>query len=79
MIYLATYTTKQRLVQLPERRSKRLIFIESEDHLALDKVIALVKKLTEDDLEESSVEIIGQKLYDPKKIRNSPIKFHKID
>jgi hypothetical protein len=47
--------------------------------LALDKVIALVKKLTEDDLEESSVEIIGQKLYDPKKIRNSPIKFHKID
>ena len=79
MIYLATYNHKRRQVQHSDRKSKRLVFIEAEDRLALDKVIALIKKLTDDDLEEASVEIIGQKAYDAKKINNPLIKFHKLD
>jgi len=79
MIYLATYNHKRRQVQHSDRKSKRLVFIEAEGRLALDKVIALIKKLTDDDLEEASVEIIGQKAYDAKKINNPLIKFHKLD
>jgi hypothetical protein len=59
--------------------SKRLIFIEAEDRLALDKVIALINKLTEGDLEESSVEIIGQRVYDSKTISNPLVTFYRVD
>jgi hypothetical protein len=56
-----------------------LLFIEAEDRLALDKVIALVKKLTAGDFEESSVEIIGQKAWDAAKIKHPRIKFYRLD
>jgi hypothetical protein len=78
MIYLATYNGKSE-IQHPRRTSKSLLFIEAEDRLALDKVIALVKKLTAGDFEESSVEIIGQKAWDAAKIKHPRIKFHKLD
>jgi len=79
MIYLATYNHKKRRMPQPDPMSKRLIFIEAEDRLALDKVIALIKKLTEGDLEESSVEIIGQRGYDPKTISNPLVTFYRVD
>jgi hypothetical protein len=47
--------------------------------LGLEKVVALVKGLTEGDFEESSVEIIGQKAWDAAKIKHPRIKFHKLD
>jgi len=79
MIYLATYNHMKRRVQQADYTSKRLIFITAEDHVTIDKVIALIKKLTEGDLEESSVEIIGQRGYDPKTISNPLVTFYSMD
>jgi len=47
--------------------------------LALDKVIALLRELTVNDLEETTVEIIGQKNWDAAKIKTPGIRFHKLD
>ncbi|MGB7946044.1 MAG: hypothetical protein WCH75_00030 [Candidatus Binatia bacterium] len=79
MIYLATYNHKKPRVQQADYKSKRLIFITAEDRLTLDKVVALIKKLTEGDLEESTVEIIGQRGYDPKTISNPLVTFYRVD
>jgi hypothetical protein len=78
MIYLATFSRKSKIPQLP-RKSKGLLFIEAKDSLAIDKVIALVQKLTAGDFEESSVEIIGEKAWDTANINHPRIKFHKLD
>ena len=78
MIYLATFSRKSKIPQL-HRKSKGLLFIEAEDRLALDKVIALVKKLTAGDFEESSVEIIGEKAWDAANIKHPQIKLHRLD
>jgi len=78
MIYLATFNKKSRFRQ-PQHKQRSLIFIEAEDRLGLEKVVALVKGLTEGDFEESSVEIIGQKAWDAAKIKHPRIKFHKLD
>ena len=78
MIYLATYNRKSEIQDLSSK-SKSLLFIDAEGRLALEKVIALVKKVTAGDFEESSVEIIGEKPWDAAKIRHPQIKFHKID
>ena len=78
MIYLATFSRKSKIHQL-HRKSKGLLFIEAEDRLVLDKVIALVKKLTAGDFEESSVEIIGEKAWDAACIKHPRIKFHRLD
>lgn len=78
MIYLATYHKKSEFRPLCHK-SRRLIFIEAEDRLALDKVIALVRNLTEGNFEESSVEIIGQKAWDAAKIKHPRIKFYRLD
>ena len=68
MIYLATFSRKSKIPQL-QRKPK----------LTLDKVIALIKKLTTGDFEESSVEIIGEKTWDSAKINHPSIKVHKLD
>ena len=78
MIYLATFNRQSEIKRL-RSKAKRLLFIDAGEGLALEKVIALVKKLTEGDFEESSVEIIGEKGWDAAKIRYPKIKFHKID
>jgi hypothetical protein len=78
MIYLATYNRKSEIEQA-RSKSKGLLFIDAGERLALEKVIALVKRLTEGDFEESSVEIIGEKAWDATKIKHPKIKFYKID
>jgi hypothetical protein len=78
MIYLATYNRRSEIQRL-RSKSKGLLFIDAEEKLPLEKVIALVKKLTEGDFEESSVEIIGEKAWDAAQIKDPQIKFHKID
>ena len=78
MIYLATYNRRSEIQRLGSK-SKDLLFIEAEEKLPLEKIIALVKKLTEGDFEESSVEIIGEKAWAAAQIKHPQIKFHKID
>ena len=78
MIYLATYN-RQSEIQHLRSKSRSLLFIDAGERLPLEKVIALVTKLTEGDFEESSVEIIGEKAWDAAKIKHPRIKFHKLD
>jgi hypothetical protein len=78
MIYLVTYKKKPEILHL-DCRLKRLIFIEANQGLTLDKVIAVVKQLTEDQVEDSSIQIIGQKDWDPARINTPGIRFHKLD
>jgi hypothetical protein len=78
MIYLVNYNKKSQ-IQHSDRKSKGLIFIEAGGCLALDKIIALLRELTVNDLEESSVQIIGQKNWDAAKIKTPGIRFHKLD
>ena len=78
MIYLVTYKKKTEMLQL-DCRLKRLIFIEAKGGLTLDKVVAVLNKLTEDEVEDSSIQIIGEKAWDPAKINTPGIRFHKLD
>jgi hypothetical protein len=78
MIYLATYNRKSEM-QHRYSKSKSLLFIDAMERLGLEKVIALVKRITEGDFEESSVEIIGEKAWDAAQIKHPQIKFHKLD
>jgi hypothetical protein len=77
MIYLAIYNRKIEFAQ-SQQNTRQLIFIEAGDRLRRDQVVALVGTLTEGKFEESSVEIIGQKAWDPAKIQHPRIKFHKL-
>lgn len=78
MIYLATYN-KTSEIQQRQRNTKHLIFIEASDRLGLDRVVALVGTLTAGNFEASSVEIIGQKAWDPAQIKHPRIQFYKLD
>ena len=78
MIYLVNYSKKSH-IHNPETKPKSLIFIEARESLALNRVIGLLRKLTDEDLEESSVEIIGQKSWDTAKINTRGIRFYKLD
>jgi hypothetical protein len=77
VIYLVTYYKNSVALQA-HRPPKSLIFIESRD-LKLEKVIALLKELTADDLDESSVEIIANKDWDPATINSPGVRFYKLD
>ena len=52
MIYLATYNRKSEMLY---SKSKSLLFIDAKERLALEKVIALVKRITEGDFDEATV------------------------
>ena len=78
MIYLAIYNRTSEMAQ-SQPNARQLIFIEAGDRLRRDQVVALVGPLTEGNFEESSVEIIGQKAWDPAKIKHPRIKLHKLD
>jgi hypothetical protein len=77
MIYLATYKTKHDSRQ-PEYKQRRLLFIEADEGLALDKVLTLVQRLTGGDFDDSSVEIIARKDRDAANIRHPQIRLHKL-
>ena len=77
MIYLVTYYKKS-IASQDHRPPKGLIFIESRN-LVLDKVVFLLKGLTADDIEESSIETIGQKDWEAGKIDSPGVMFYKLD
>ena len=76
MVYLVTYYKKS-VVSQEHRPPKSLIFIESRN-LVVDKVVPLLKELTVDDVDESSIEIIGQKDWDAAKINSPGVRFYKL-
>ena len=77
MIYLVTYYKKS-IASQDHRPPKSLIFIESRN-LVLDKVASLLKQLTADNIDESSIEMIGRRDWEAG-TRDSPgVRFYKLD
>lgn len=77
MIYLATYKKKHDSRQ-PEYKQRKLLFIEADEGLALDKVVTLVRRIAGGDFDASSVEIIARKDWDAASIRHPRIRIHKL-
>jgi hypothetical protein len=75
MIYLVTYDE----TRYHNRNARRLILVESNLGLELERVTRLVKMLTEGHFTPASVEIAGQKDLDTKRLRHPGIRFYKLD
>jgi hypothetical protein len=75
MIYLVTYDENR----YHSRNAKRLILVESNLGLELERVTRLVKLLTDDNFTASSVDIAGQKDWDATRIRHPAIRLYKLD
>ena len=74
MIYLVTYDETR---YYPN--AKRLILVESNVGLELQRVTRLVKMLTDGNFKAASVDIAGQKDWDATRIRHPDIRFYKLD
>ena len=77
MIYLATYKKKHDPRQ-PEYKLRRLLFIEADEKLALEKVVTLVHRITGSDFDDSSVEIIARKDWHAANLRHPRIRLHRL-
>jgi hypothetical protein len=77
MIYFATYSKKSDFRQ-PDYKQRKLLVIEAEEGLLLDRVITLVKKITTEDFDASSVEIIGHRDCAAAKINHPQVKVHRL-
>lgn len=75
MIYLVTYDENR----YHSRNAKRLILVESNLGLELERVTRLVKLLTDGNFAASSVDIAGQKDWDATRIRHPAIRLYKLD
>ena len=75
MIYLVTYDENRS----QNRNAKRLILVESERRLEVARVTNLIQMLTDGKFMARSVEIAGEKDYDPTQIRHPAIRLYKLD
>jgi hypothetical protein len=75
MIYIVTYHETRYHSQM----AKRLILVESNPGLELERVTRLVKILTDGNFAAASVEIAGQRDLDTKHARHPAIRFYKLD
>ena len=74
MIYLVTYDETRY-----HPNAKRLILVESNVGLELQRVTRLVKMLTDGNFNAASVDIAGQKDWNATQIRHPAIRFYKLD
>jgi hypothetical protein len=75
MIYIVTYDE----TRYHSTITKRLILVESNAGLELDRVIRLVKILTDGNFAAPSVDIAGQREWDTKRLSHPAIRFYKLD
>jgi hypothetical protein len=75
MIYLVTYNE----TGFTDRSAKRLILVESPPGLEVQRVTNLVRMLTNSNVAAKTVEIAGQKDWDPTRIRHPAIRLYKLD
>jgi len=74
MVYLVTYDENQ----YHNRNAKRLILVESNSGLEIERVTSLVKMLTDGKFTAASVEIAGQTNWDATRIRHPAIRLYKL-
>jgi len=75
MIYIVTYHETRYHSQM----AKRLILVESNLALELERVTRLVKMLTDGKFAAASVEIAGQRNWDTKYVRHPAIRTYRLD
>ena len=75
MIYIVTYDE----LRYHGSNAKRLILVESNVALELQRVTRLVKMLTDGKFAAASVEIAGQKDWDTKHVRHPAIRTYQLD
>lgn len=75
MIYIVTYDE----MRYHSRNAKRLILVESNPGLELERVTRLVKMLTDGNFAAASVEIAGQRDWDTKPVRHPAIRTYRLD
>jgi hypothetical protein len=75
MIYLVTYNENR----FNNRNPKRLILVESDTLLEVERVTSLVKMLTDGNFTATSVEIAGQKDCEAARIKHPAIRIYKLD
>ena len=78
MIFLVTYKEAGKLPPPPRSTLKRLLFIESTDNLEMDKVVRLLRNITAGELEESSIELVGKRDWDPAQLKHPAVRLHKL-
>jgi hypothetical protein len=75
MIYIITYEE----VRYHSQNAKRLILVESNPGLKLERVTRLVKMLTDGNFAAATVEIAGETDWDTKSVRHPAIRSYKLD
>ena len=75
MIYIVTYYE----TRYYSPKAKRLILVESNLGLELERVTGLVRMLTDGNFAAASVEITGQKDWDARRVRHPAIRSYKLD
>lgn len=75
MIYIVTYDE----TRYHSSNAKRLILVESNLALELERVTRLVKMLTDGKFAAASVEIAGQRDWDTKYVRHPAIRTYRLD
>ena len=75
MIYIVTYNE----TRYPNSNAKRLILVESNFALELERVTRLVKMLTDGKFAAASVEIAGQRDWDTNHVRHPAIRTYQLD
>jgi hypothetical protein len=75
MIYIVTYDE----TRYHNPNAKRLILVESNRGLELDRVTRLVKMLTDGNFAAPSVDIAGKREWDTKCLSHPAIRFYKLD
>jgi len=75
MIYIVTYDE----TRYHSQNAKRLILVESNLGLGVERVTGLVRMLTDGNFEAASVEIAGQRDWDARRVRHPAIRSYKLD
>lgn len=77
MVYHVTYHTKGD-VKKPTTKFGTLILVEGEEDAPLEKILAVVKKVSGDDVAPDSVEVLKQPDADAEKIRAAGLKVYRL-
>ena len=75
MIYIVTYDE----TRYHSQNAKRLILVESNLGLELERVTRLVGMLTDGNFAAATVEIAGQRDWDTKRVRHPTIRLYKLE
>ena len=78
MIFVVTYKEAGELPPPPRTTLQRMIFIDASDDLEMMKISSFVRGIAAGQLEESSIEIVAKRDWDPEQLQHPALRLHKI-